>query len=162
MRFTSLLTAAALRVDVVTFLIPLPQLLHNLTPDQAVATATCGLLLIFLELNRPGKIIAGSCGLLLLLFAMSAFLAMPLRGSFFLLFMLTLAIFFLNLYKRIPAGLLVLSTLGLVVSLGGLVRPSNRSFIHFPYALVCGGLLGAVSSVLTRIAHRARRAKALN
>ena len=140
---------------------PLFDLVRALSPDGAVAVASLGLLLIYVELNRPGRILPASFGLLLLLLASGALfrLGMELPSALLLLAMVSVAL--LNLYRRLPLWLLLLGTGGWIVSLRFLVRPRGASFVHTPVALLCGGGLGLLSAFLTRIAYRARRAKAL-
>lgn len=135
---------------------------HSLSPDGAVAVASLGILLIFVELNRPGRILPASCGLILLLLASGTLfrLGAQLPAALLLLAMVLIAL--LNLYRRVPAWLLLLSCGGWMVALRFLVPARGSTFVHTPAALLCGGILGSASALLTRIAYRARRAKALN
>lgn len=138
------------------------QRLHELSPDQAVVLATAGLSLIFVELNRPGRILAGTLGLLLLLLAAADLAQMPLRAVALAAIILLVCFFLLNLYRALPGGLLGCMALGVIPALRYLVRPVGNTFVHTVPAILCGGGLGLASAVLTRIAFRARRAKALN
>ena len=124
--------------------------------------ATLGLLLIFLELNRPGRVLPAGVGLLLLLLASATLFRLRLQPWPASLVIVMGMIAGLNLYRRLPSWLLVLTTAGWVVALRFLVRPQDSRCVHMPVALAAGGLLGVLSAVLTRIAYRARRAKALN
>ncbi len=135
---------------------------RNLSPDGAVGMATLGLLLIFLELNRPGRVLPASVGLLLFLLASATLFRLRLQLWPALLLVAMGMVAGLNLYRRLPSWLLVLATAGWVVALRFLVRPQDTRYVHMPVALAAGGLLGVLSAVLTRIAYRARRAKALN
>ncbi len=46
--------------------------LSHLSPDAALLVLTLGLLLIYVELNRPGWIVSGAVGLLAVLFAVAS------------------------------------------------------------------------------------------
>lgn len=137
-------------------------LLHDLSANAAVCLAALGILLVFFELNRPGRIWVGSFGLLLFLLATAALLGMPLRFLAVLTLSFASAAFLVNLYHRIPFPLLVLATLACIGGLRWLVAPGAYSPVSFPIALGAGTILGAASAVLTRIAYRARHAKALD
>ena len=136
-------------------------LVRALSPDGAVVMASLGLLLIFVELNRPGRVLPAGFGLLLLLLASGALFRLGLQPPAALLLLVVVSVGLLNLYRGLPWWLLLLGTGGCVVALRLLVRPHGSSFVHTPVALLCGGVLGIVSALLTRIAYRARRAKAL-
>ena len=51
----------------------------TLSPNHAIVIATFGLCLIFLEFNRPGRILPGASGLALLLLATASMLHHPLQ-----------------------------------------------------------------------------------
>lgn len=140
---------------------PLASALQCLSPDAAIGLATIGLLFLFLEFNRPGRIYAAALGLLLLLFAVAALSARDVRLAAVLGLGLVVGCFLLNLYRELPLPLLALVTVAGVAALRFLVR-STASPVHLPPAVVCGSILGITSAGLTRIAYRARRAKALN
>ena len=133
-----------------------------LSSDGAVALASFGLLLIFLECNRPGRVIPSSLGLLSLLLASANLFRHGLQLWAVSVILIAVAIALWNLYRRLPLWLLLLSGGGWIIGLRFLVHPEGASFVHTPVALLAGGLLGTFSTVLTRIAYRARRAKALN
>ena len=137
-------------------------LLRHMSPNGAVALATFGVLLVFFELNRPGRIWAGSLGLLLFLLAAAALLGMELRSWAVWTLASAAGIFLLNLYRRLPVPLLVLATLACIVGLRCLLPPEAIVPVTFHVALAAGTVLGASSAALTRIAYRARRAKALD
>lgn len=137
------------------------QLLHRLSPDQAVTLGTVGALLIFFEFNRPGRVYAGSVGLLFALFAVAAILRMEFRVVPVACLCLIMAMYLLNLYRPVPVALLAACTGGGIVALRCLIRPGAGSSVHTVVAVLCGGVLGVAATMLTRIAYRARRAKAL-
>ena len=132
------------------------------SPDGAVAMASLGLLLIFVELNRPGRILPASFGLLLVLLASGALFRFGLEPWSVLLLLAAGGLAVVNLYRCLPLSLLLVSAAGWVFALRFAVRPRGSVFVHTPVALACGGSLGILSAVLSRIAYRARRAKALN
>lgn len=138
------------------------QLMAALPPDGAVAVACVGMLLIFLEFNRPGRILPASLGLLLLLLSSATLVRLGLQPWAVGALVAAMAGTAGNLYWRLSPWLLLLLTAGWVVGLRFLIRPRGPTFVHTSVALLCGGVLGIVSAVLTRIACRARCAKALN
>ena len=143
-------------------LFSLPSLIHHLTPDETVSLLTLGLLLIFFELNRPGRIWAGSLGLLFALFAAAAFSAMDFRPAAICSLVAASGLLLLNLYRSLPSLALTAVPLATIAGLRWMVRPGAAGGVHSLPALLCGGLLGGTGALLTRIAYRARRAKALN
>ncbi len=135
---------------------------HALSPDGAVAVASLGFLMIFFELNRPGRILPASFGLLFVLLASASVFRLGVQPWPSSLLLAAGTVLGFNLYRKVPASLLIAATCGCAVGLRFLVRPGSSAGVHTPVAVVCGGVLGALSAVLTRIAYRARRAKALN
>jgi membrane-bound serine protease (ClpP class) len=150
----------------------------HLSPSAAVLLFTLGLALIYVELNRPGRVVPGAMGVLATLYAVAAFL---LRGSasapglvllalgFGLLGLDLLAPYLLAPYLLAPDRLLPRS--GLVAGLataalaGGfllLVHAAPFSTVPGTIALICGLVLGVGTSALTRIARRARVNKAVD
>lgn len=134
----------------------------SLSPDAAVILGTLGICLGLFEFNRPGRILPGSLGLLLLLFACASLSAHAIRASAALLVFAAFAVLVLNAWRRIPAWALAPATLALIAGLKFLVPNRASVSVHTLTALVCGALLGSLTAVLTRIAYRARRSKALN
>lgn len=137
------------------------QLLHA-SPDAALLAGTCGLVLIALELNRPGRILPGSAGLLLVLFAIAILSQSPFEPWAVALVLVCFAILLANVWLRIAVWALVLTTAGLTVGLCYLLAPSAVRPIHPAVSIGCGLFLGTLLAVLSRIALRARRAKQVN
>ncbi len=133
----------------------------RLRPDGAVLLATLGLCLIAWELNRPGMILPGAGGLLLVLFAGAALGVYPLHGAALVALLAAGAVLAANLWRRLPGWLLALAVLALIVGLRLLVAPASTGVQPW-CAVVCGGLVGGGGAVLSRIAWSARRAKAVN
>lgn len=136
------------------FIAPVFPLLAS--PDAAVLILTIGILLTYLELNRPGSIVPGAFGLLLILLSAASLMkasVVPLAAS---LAFLSLAMFAANLRRSVHLSLLLGSTVCLVVSLAHLTR---KPAPHPITAALCGFLIGGVTSILTSIARRARANK---
>ena len=134
----------------------------SLPPDLAVALACEGVCLIFVELNRPGRILPGALGLLLTLFGAASLLHHGVRPWAALVFLLCCLTLLLNWWRSLPALVLACASLLGIVSLRFLLPPGSPVRIHTPVAILCAGLLGLLGAVLTRVACRARRAKALD
>ena len=134
----------------------------DLPTNAAVLLATASLCLIALELNRPGLILPGALGLLLLLLAAAALLSRPLRLWAAGMLVLAVGGFALNLWKRLPAPVLALLIAAVPLGLRFLVRPPRAGGVHPAIAALCGLTLGLLGASLSRIAFRARRLKAVN
>jgi membrane-bound serine protease (ClpP class) len=129
------------------------------TPDAALLTLFAGILLIYLECNRPGWILPGCLGALLTLLAINAFSHMPLRPSALALTAVGAALVLAEV--AIPAKNLAAAagaTLS-VLGLRTLLQPFAPARVHTPIALVAGAGLAASTLWLVRIAVRARRTK---
>ena len=111
--------------------------LAQLSPDAALGMLTVGILLVYVELNRPGVVVPGAVGLV---------------GT-------AVALLGLGLRRRLPVVVNVAATLGLVLGFATLVRDAG---IRPGIAAGCGILLGGSTSILTRIARRARANKGLD
>lgn len=135
-------------------------LLFSLAPAAAVLLLTCSLLLIAWELNRPGSILPGACGLLGSLFAVAAVARFPIRLLPVCLLTVCVAVLAGNLIWRLPWSVLFAATMGLVIALREVV-PGPQA-VSWSEAVLCGTVLGGTGSVLARIALRARRAKQVN
>lgn len=118
--------------------------------------------LLFIECNRPGRILPGACGILLVLLAAAHLLHMGLNPWAAASLLGCAAILLLNVWRALPPWLLVLITLGGIFGAAHLIRPTQAQRVTWPVAIACAGLIGVLSAVLTRIAYRARRAKALD
>ena len=133
------------------------------SPDLALVTATAGICLIFLELNRPGIILPGALGLLLLLLGAACLWQHAVQPYALLALSIATAALASNLHRVLSPWLLGVSTLGLMLAFQFLLTPSAGARpIHTATAIGCGGLLGGLAGVLSRIAFRARRAKAIH
>jgi len=132
-----------------------------LSPDAAIALFTFGVLLIYVELNRPGSILPGALGLLISLLSIAEIL--PTHPNLYGAFLLFIAASLLLLNMRSARfQRSIIPTLLLVFGFQHLVRNPAYPRIHIAISLVCGLILGLSSSVLAAIAHRARVNKGLD
>ncbi len=126
----------------------------------ALGLVTVGALLLFMECNRPGRILPGACGLLLLLLGINrlrvfiswddAALWSALAG---------LVLIALLRWRPLFGAPALLGTGFLLGALAHLAKHSGGE-LGRPWALACGLLLGSVSSLLMLLAGQAWRAKA--
>lgn len=133
-----------------------------LSPDAAILLATVGILLIYVELNRPGLIFPGAVGLLLALLAIAALL--PQHFNPIALVLITCAIILLgvDLLRPTPRFVPLLTAALLSLGLFFLQKYPTTQPVHLPVAVSCGLILGAGTSLLTRVARRARANKGLD
>lgn len=136
--------------------------LAHMSPDAAVLVATLGLGLITVELNRPGLVVPGAAGILLILFAMASLIPALLNPGAVAVLGLAFVTVLLNVWYRLPVWLLAAATLALIVALRLLVVPRGETPVSWPVAAGCGLAVGVAGSWLSRAALRARRAKAVH
>ena len=134
----------------------------HLAPDHALLLFTLGLLLIYVELNRPGWIVPGACGLLLALLATASLLRLNLSLVAVTLLATAAALLLLDLLRPAPALVALAATVALILGFDRLVQGPEQLRIHAPVAVLCGLVVGGATSVLTRIARRARANKAVD
>jgi membrane-bound serine protease (ClpP class) len=130
---------------------------YSLSPDQAILLLTLGVLLIYVELNRPGWIVPGALGLLAALIAMAALMQDGIRPVAAVLCATAIALFAVALRRTVPWVVAAAATLPLALGLAQI-----DANVHAVIAVPCGLLLGAGTSLLTRIARRARVNKGLD
>lgn len=133
----------------------------SLTPDVAVVLGTLGLCLGFVECNRPGRILPGALGLTLTLFALASLVRDGPRAWAVLLLLGAALTLLANVWRRLPWWSLIAATVGAIAGLRFLIRPEIPG-VRSAVAVVCGGVLGSLSALLSRIAYRARRLKAVD
>jgi membrane-bound serine protease (ClpP class) len=138
--------------------------LAHLRPDVALLGLTLGLLLIYVELNRPGWIVTGAVGLLAVLFAVASLARAGLNPAAVALVGTAVALLGLGLglRRRTPVVVDAAATLALVLGFAHLVRGTSGVGIRTGIAVGCGVTLGGCTSILTRIARRARTNKGLD
>lgn len=134
----------------------------HLSPDAAVLCFTLGLLLIYLELNRPGLILPGAIGLLIVLLAIAVLLPLPLSPVGVVLITAAAGLLMFGLTRQTPLLLAVTATLALIFGFLHLVVKGDSSQVHALTATGCGLVLGAGTSLLTHLARRARANKGLD
>jgi membrane-bound serine protease (ClpP class) len=135
--------------------------LQALSPDAAVLVLTLGIVLIAIELNRPGAILPGALGLLITLLAAARLIQLRPHPVSVALLAAAAVVLLLQLRRSLPLWTAFLATLALIAALLWLL-PSDRPHPHPAIAVSCGLLLGAGTSVLTRLARRARLNKGLD
>jgi membrane-bound serine protease (ClpP class) len=133
--------------------------LTHLSPDSALLLLTFAVLLIYVELNRPGWILPGALGLLLLSLAVASLLRLDLSWPAALLVVSAVALLTLGLIRRVHALIPAAATLALILGFARLMHGPGDARVHVVTASVCGLSLGVVTSVLTVIARRARTNK---
>lgn len=136
--------------------------LAHLTPDHALLLLTAGLLLVYVELNRPGWIVTGALGLTATLFALASLLRLEINPAAVALVCTAIALLVLDLLRRTSAMVAAAATLALVLGFDHLILGTAQLRIHAVTAVACGTILGAGTSILTRIARRARTNKGLD
>ena len=132
-----------------------------LTPDRALLLLTLGVLLIYVELNRPGKILPGALGLLASLFALASLLRLDLNAGAVALVCTAVALLLLDLLRHTTPIIAIAATFALVLGFDHLIQGGSIR-VHTVTAVACGVLIGTGTSILTRIARRARTNKGLD
>lgn len=133
--------------------------LTHLSPDAALLLLTLGLLLIYVELNRPGWILPGAVGLLLSLLSIPSLARFDLQPAAVLLVGTATALLALNLVRPVHTLAAAAATLALVLGFARLIHGPGDARVHVVTAILCGLILGVGTSVLTAIARRARTNK---
>jgi membrane-bound serine protease (ClpP class) len=131
---------------------------NMLPPTAALLLLTLGIALIYLELNRPGSVLPGALGLLATLFSIAAIAHHHPSLPAVILCCTAVALLALDLYRPTHMLIAIAATLALVLGFSKLFPAA----IHLWVSVPCGAMLGAGTSLLTRIARRARANKAVN
>jgi membrane-bound serine protease (ClpP class) len=133
--------------------------LAQLSPDVALGMLTLGIVLMYVELNRPGMVVPGAVGLTAALFAVASLGRAGVNSGAVVLVGSAVGLLGVGLRRRMPVVVDVAATLALVLGFVYLVRDAG---IRPGLAVGCGILLGGLTSILTRIARRARANKGLD
>ena len=133
--------------------------LAHMAPDVALLVLTVGFLLIYVELNRPGRVVPGAVGLTGVLFGVASLARAGVNPGAVVLVGTAVVLLGLGLRRGTPVVVDVAATLGLVLGFLHLVRDAG---IRPGVAAGCGIFLGGSTSILTRIARRARANKGLD
>jgi membrane-bound serine protease (ClpP class) len=136
-------------------------LLH-LSPDAALVLLTAGVLLVYIELNRPGSIIPGAVGLICLLLSVAVFARAPYNPGAVTLIFAVIVVFLRGLRRDTHTVFYAFVTLCLAIGFLYLIPATEVAHVGPWSALPCAILLGFSTAILTRIAHRARRNKGLD
>jgi membrane-bound serine protease (ClpP class) len=134
----------------------------SLSPDIALLLLTGSMLLIYLEFNRPGSIVFGAVGLLGTLLAFAALSHFQLNPTAVVLCCTAILLLALDLVRPTHTLVGIAATLALILGTLQLISGPGQTHIHTVQAVLCGLILGAGTSVLTRIARRARTNKRLD
>ena len=130
--------------------------------DADILLLSLGLLLLFVECLRPGRVLPGAAGLLLLLLGIHGLASLPLRPAALLLIAIAVILLTASAIRRVrwPTGLL--GTAALAAALPWLVTPQPqhpRAGVTPWLGVLAGLVLGAASSLLLQAASRARANK---
>ncbi len=128
-------------------------------PDASLLTLFAGVLLIYLECNRPGSVLPGCLGALLTLLSINAFTHMPLRQPALALIVAGVALVVADLTMPVRNPAAILGTISLIIGLRTLVQPFASAHVHTPIAVVLGSSFAFTTVWLARVALRARRNK---
>jgi membrane-bound serine protease (ClpP class) len=133
--------------------------LAHLSPDAALVVLTLGILLIYVELNRPGWVVPGAVGLTAVLFAVASMGRVGANPAAVVMVATAVVVLGLGLRRRMPV---VVDVAGTVVLVSGLIFLERDAKIEPWLAVSCGILLGGLTAILARIARRARANKGLD
>lgn len=137
-------------------------LLATLSPDAAILLLALGWMLIAVELNRPGSILPGGAGLLLMLLAAASLFSHHPRPVVAAAVIACFALLVAQVRWHLRWLIAAIATIFLILSMRTLLPPIPGPEIG-TWVAICGGfLIGAGTTVLTRIAQRARQNKGLD
>ena len=131
----------------------------HLSADPAILLLTVGLLLIYYELNRPGSVLPGAIGLLGMLLAIISLTHLQRNDPALTLILTGILLLTLDLIRPTGIAVAIAATLSLTF---GLYQLTGTGPVHTVTSVGCGLTLGGVTSLLTRIARRARANKAVD
>ncbi len=132
-------------------------------PNLAVLILMAGALLIYLEFNHPGTIVPGALGTLLVLLALFSLNLLPVRYTS--LALIAGALVLIVLEAKFPShGILALTgTAALILGTLTLVAgPIPQMRVQLATAVSVGLAFGLITTLLVRLAWRARQNKVLN
>ena len=137
-------------------------LLATLSPNAAVLILTAGLALIAVELNRPGSILPGSAGVLVTLLAAASLVSRHIRPAPAIAIVACVGVMLLGARRSINWSIIAGVTAVLVFSFKELLPATPGPKIGTWAALSSGLILAEGTTLLTRIARRARQNKGLD
>lgn len=133
-------------------------LLFAANPDHAILLLLCGILFIYAEFNKPGSVVYGCFGALMMMLALYGLSNLPLAGTAILVSLISVAIVVLGC--RFATGYLH-SGAGAIGLIFGLENLSQSPRVHPLVAIAVAIIFSFVTSWLVRIALRARQNKSL-
>lgn len=136
-------------------------LLAAISPNIAILLLTAGAALIALELNRPGSILPGAAGLLVILLAMAGLIHLHPFPVAVAVLVCCIALLLLQWRRYLHWLFTACITAALILALLFL-EPRNLPQPSAWIAVPCGLILGVGTTVLTRMARRARQNKGLD
>lgn len=137
-------------------------LLSTLSPNAAVLLLTAGLALIAVELNRPGSIVFGAFGLLLSLLAAGSLIRLHASPVSAIETAGSMTVLLLGSRRNMGWVVSACSTIVLILSITTLLPAIPGPRVSLWAAILCGLVLSTGTTVLTRIARRARQNKGLD
>ena len=129
------------------------------SPDAALWTLFAGLLLVYFECNRPGSIVPGCLGALLILLALNGFAHMPLRPAGLALSAIGMLLILFEAVRPTWNLSAAAGTASLIGGFATLVQPFATARVHTSTAIATGCGLAFSTLWLVRIAVTARRNK---
>jgi membrane-bound serine protease (ClpP class) len=137
-------------------------LLSTLSPNAAVLILTAGLVLIALELNRPGSILPGSAGVLVTLLAAASLISRHVEPMPAIVAASCIGVLLLGARRWLSWWIIAATTGVLIFSIEELLPAAPGPKVSVWAAATSGLILGEGITILTRIAHRARQNKGLD
>jgi len=132
-------------------------------PNLAVLILMAGALLIYLEFNHPGTIVPGSVGTLLVLLALFSLNLLPVRYTSLALIAAALVLIVLEAKFPSHGVLAITGTAALILGTLTLVAgPIPQMRVQLATAVSVGLAFGLITTLLVRLAWRARQNKVLN
>ena len=127
-------------------------------PDHAILLLLCGILFIYAEFNKPGTVLFGCFGALLMMFALYGLGHLALSRPALMLTILGMVL--VGIACRFPLYRVpdIAGTLCIALGLANLVVSPK---VHFIVAIVCAAIFSFVTTWLVRIALSARQNKSL-
>jgi membrane-bound ClpP family serine protease len=132
------------------------------SPNLSVLAGVVGVFLIYLEINRPGLVLAGAAGLTTCLLCVAALAQTQISLLAVVLLALSAAVLLIQLRLGSSFFLGGLTGLGIFAGTWRLVDGPGAPRVHPVTAIFAGFLLGPGTSLLTAIARRARVNKGLD
>ena len=127
-------------------------------PDHAVLLLLCGILFVYAEFNKPGTVLLGCVGALLMMYALYGLGNLPLRPPAVVIALAGVALIGLGCRYTYRGLVAIAGTLVLIFGLANLVVAPP---IHPLVAVVAASIFALVTTWLVRIALLARQNKSL-